>query len=285
MSPGTPAEETATRAATTRPRQETARGLRQDGQQQTVRARLDEPITDAGQATVTPEPPGRTTTPTPNVTPQPAPIPTPAPYATRMPHSVSAAPALPHVQGSWIARGLRWLRTLREARQASAVSFHELESGHLSIRVSPQIPTGRRIPLRQRFGFLGTRYNPSTVREITALGRIRSVFSRGNLGVGLATSVLGNLYDYTLGEHRGEGFGKEFWVSTGVDFVMTVGTGLTAATVVAGGVVLFGSAGVSLPLSAAVVGTAIAGAGISAILDHFQAGQRLKQAVSNGLDA
>ncbi|MEW6569412.1 MAG: hypothetical protein AB1449_14855 [Chloroflexota bacterium] len=97
----------------------------------------------------------------------------------------------------------------------------------------------------------------------------------------MATSVLGNLYDYTLGEHRGEGI-RGFLVSTGVDFVMTVGTGLAAAGLVAGIVVTLPF---TVPLVATVAGTAIAGVGISWILDRYGVGEWLKKGVSDGFDA
>jgi len=239
----------------------------------------EEPEEDAGQPTSTPTPLGGTPTP------EPAIVPTPAPWATPTPYSSSPGPSLPQIQGNLISRGLTWLRNLRNVSRSSAVTFNELESGHLSIRVSPRIAVGDRIALRQDFDFQGTRYNPSTIRDITAWGRIRAVFSRANLGLGLIASVAANAYDYTLGEHRGEGLGRGFWVSTGVDFAVSVGTGLAAASLVAGGVALLGLAGITAPLWAAVAGTAIVGAGVTYILDRTGAVDALKDRVSQGLDA
>ncbi|MEW6569447.1 MAG: hypothetical protein AB1449_15030 [Chloroflexota bacterium] len=123
------------------------------------------------------------------------------------------------------------------------------------------------------------------MRRITALGRIRGVFSKANLGVGLITSVLGNLYDYTLGEHRGERLGSDFFASTAVDFLANVGTGLAAAGVVAGGVALVGALGVTAPLVAVVAATAIAGAVISSLLDRSGILEQAKESVSQGFDA
>ncbi|MGQ9561849.1 MAG: OmpL47-type beta-barrel domain-containing protein, partial [Candidatus Oleimicrobiaceae bacterium] len=202
--------------------------------------------------------------------------------ATLIPLSARGGASLPQVQGRWPARGIRWLRNLRNVRRSSALAFHDLESGYTSIRVAERIPAGEKIPFRISLGFPGTRYLPETVRRITTSGLIRSIFSKGNLGVGLITSVLSNVYDYTLGEHRGESFGREFWVSTGVDFVMTVGTGLAAAGVVALGVLVVGG---TPPLWGAIAATAIVGAGITWILDRIGAGDWLKENVSEGLGA
>jgi hypothetical protein len=98
--------------------------------------------------------------------------------------------------------------------------------------------------------------------------------------------MLGNVYDYTLGDHRGEGFGREFWISTGIDYAMTIFTGLaaaglTAAIVTGAGVLL----GATAPLWAAVAGAAVIGAGISWWFDRAGAGEWLKEHVNEGLNA
>nr|NIS83577.1 hypothetical protein [Anaerolineales bacterium] len=140
----------------------------------------------------------------------------------------------PEIEGKWVARGLRLTRSASSALTAASIRFNALQSGHIGIRVSPRIPTGSKIPFRQRYGFDGTRYNPSTVSRITGRGLIKGALSKGTWIIALATSVVGNVIDYGFGEKRDTGIlSQEFAVSTAVDTVMAVGTGLAAAAIVA----------------------------------------------------
>lgn len=80
---------------------------------------------------------------------------------------------------------------------------------------------------------------------------MRGVFSKFSLGVGLATSVLGNIWDFTAGSQRETGvLSREFAVSTGVDFALAAGVGLASAGIVAGVALL---AGATLTLSAGIL--------------------------------
>jgi hypothetical protein len=161
---------------------------------------------------------------------------------------------------------------------ASRVAIHPLESGHVSIRVSPEVPVGSRIPLRQRFGLAGTRYNPETVIEDVGRNRISRAASRSSVLFALGTSLLGNLWDYTLGEHHEEGLGREFLVSTGVDTLLAVATGVAAAVTVA-------MLSLSLPVWGTVALVSILGLGIGLALEQIGVGDWLKDQLNAGLGA
>lgn len=96
-----------------------------------------------------------------------------------------------------------------------------------------------------------------------------------------------NLFEYGLGDHREEGIGsQEFWVSTGVDFGLSVVTGIIAATgvaiVAAGAAVVVGTA-VAAP--ALVIGAAIAGLGLSLYAEHKDIPDRVKAEANAFVDA
>lgn len=71
-----------------------------------------------------------------------------------------------------------------------------------------------------------------------------------------------NLYDYTIGEHKNEGLGQEFAVSTGVDILAAVGIGLAAAAIVS---LAVASAPFTMSAAAVVGTTALVSIGISAL--------------------
>jgi hypothetical protein len=189
-----------------------------------------------------------------------------------------SSPATAAVLGSWFARTLRGWRSGQDAMDASRVAIHPLESGHVSIRVSPEVPVGSRVPLRQRFGLDGTRYNPETVIEDVGENRISRAVSRSSVLFLVGTSLLGNLWDYTLGEHHEEGLGSEFLVSTAVDSLLAVATGVAAAGIVA-------AIGLSLPVWGTVAAVSVVGVGIGFALDQIGVGDWLKTQLNAGLEA
>jgi hypothetical protein len=189
-----------------------------------------------------------------------------------------SSPTSAAIQGSWFARTLRGWRSGQDAMDASRVAIHPLESGHVSIRVSPEVPVGSRIPLRQRFGLAGTRYNPETVVEDVDRSRVSSAVSRSSVLFALGTSLLGNLWDYTLGEHHEEGLGREFLVSTGVDTLLAVATGVAAAGIVA-------VMGLSLPVWGTVAAVSITGLAIGFALDQIGVSDWLKDRLNARLEA
>ncbi|MCL4466703.1 MAG: hypothetical protein M1389_11895 [Chloroflexi bacterium] len=116
------------------------------------------------------------------------------------------------------------------------------------------------------------------------------MFSKGSLVTGFLGSIGANLYDYGLGSQSELGLGsREFYVSTGVDFALTMGTGLAAAGTVAGVLALAGAAGLTAvaaaPVGVIVGATAVVGLGMSLVLDQFEVGRLLKEQVIQGLDA
>jgi hypothetical protein len=187
------------------------------------------------------------------------------------------------IAGIWLTRAFRWLRSGRGVSDASQVTINPLESGHVSIRVSPDVPVGSRVPLRQRFGLAGTRYNPETVIEEVGRSRVRDAASRSSILFALGTSLLGNLWDYTLGEHHEEGLGREFLVSTAVDTLLAVAIGVAA---IAGVTVVATLAGITFPTVGAALAV-VAGVGfvMGLALEWLGVGDWSKSILSRGLDA
>ena len=194
----------------------------------------------------------------------------------------SPSPAAIAAEGSWLSRAWKAIRSGQSLRDASRVTLNPLESGHVSVRVSPQIGVGEKIPFRQRYGLSGTRYNPATAQEAVAGSRVRSAVGRAGLVTALVGSVLGNLYDYTLGAKREVGLGKEFLVSSGIDFAISVGVGLVAAAAVVGSTTAFG---VTLPVWGTVALVTAVGVGLGLAIDATGIPSYLKANVGDGLDA
>ena len=114
------------------------------------------------------------------------------------------------------------------------------------------------------------------------MSRVRAAMSRGGLVTSLMAATLGNLYDYTIGEQREAGLGRELLVSTGIDFAIGVGVGLTAAAIVVGATALVG---LSLPVVGFVAAVAIAGVAIGAAVEATGLPAYLKSHVGPGIDA
>ena len=99
----------------------------------------------------------------------------------------------------------------------------------------------------------------------------------------MATSLVGNVIDYGFGRNRDKGIlSQEFAVSTGVDTVMAVGTGLVAAATVAGVAALFS---VTLPVSGAIIAAAALGTVIGIGLDSAGVGDAIKEKANETVDA
>ena len=151
---------------------------------------------------------------------------------------------------------------------------------------APSLARGTRASLLSRHYLRGGPYTRTTLsqvslRQFTLGNLIRG--AKGSIGVGLLTSLATNLWDFTVGTQRETGvLSKEFAVSTGVDLIMSVGTGLVAAGIVAGAAALFT---LTLPVSGAVALTAGVGVGMGLLLDATGAGRALKREVSEGMEA
>jgi hypothetical protein len=172
---------------------------------------------------------------------------------------------LPFTLGDIIRWDARALKIERGFERGSKLVVKELDGGYLSVSA----PAGAREELK----LAGTRYLPSTVAEATGSSLLRSSVSKASLITAALATIGTNLNDYGLGEHKDEGVGsQEFWVSTGVDLGLAVGTGFVAAVVVAGAV----SIGiVSAPAALVVVG--MLAVGISLGIDWAGVPDALKE--------
>lgn len=149
------------------------------------------------------------------------------------------------------------------------LNFTQLDDGHIS--VSAKTSPGTRMAYRadladEGFEFAGTRYNPSTVSNITARGLLKGAVSRSSLIFAGVVSIAQNLIDFGRGKEFGSSeFGDatvknpDFWVSTVVDSTVSIVVGASAAALV-GGIIVITGAVVALPV--AIVATAVVGVAI-----------------------
>ena len=186
-----------------------------------------------------------------------------------------------NVEGKWIAKGIRLIKTAGKVLTARSVMFNSLESGLTSVS-APSLQMGTRREFLQGFGFNGTTYKPSTLTNITGKQLVSGALSKGTWITAGVTSLIGNVIDYGFGKNKDKGFGQEFAVSTAVDTFMAVGTGVLAAGAVALGTALFS---VTLPVWGAIAFTALAGLAIGGMSDAFGVGNFLKTNVNKGVDA
>ncbi|MBS3772506.1 MAG: hypothetical protein KGY69_19800, partial [Bacteroidales bacterium] len=229
------------------------------------------------------------TPPPPTATPYPYRAPSPESYSTPYPTGQRAAgeyePTV-EVEGKWIAKGARWAKKVRNFFTARAVAFNSLDSGHISVS-APTKATGSRRSFLNRFGFRGTRYNPSTITGITGRQLIKGSLSKSTWITAAVTSIAGNVIDYGFGKNKDKGIvSQEFAVSTTVDTVMAVGSGLVAAATVA--LIGAGIAAVTpfaLSAAAGIALTAAAGVGIGYLLDRYGVNKKAKDIVNKGVDA
>jgi len=119
------------------------------------------------------------------------------------------------------------LKVVRGVDRATGLVVAELEGGYVSVSAPAAV--------REELRLAGTRYLPSTVTEATETSLLRSAAGKASLVVSAVASLGTNLYEYGLGEHKDKGIGsQEFWVSTGVDFGLSISIGLFAAAFVVG---------------------------------------------------
>jgi hypothetical protein len=104
-----------------------------------------------------------------------------------------------------------------------------------------------------------------------------------SLGITTLAAVGTNLYEYGLGEHKDKGVGsQEFWVSTGVDFGLSILTGIVAACGLTAVMAALGVAVVSGPVW---VGAAVAGVILSIGSDLIGLPPTLKDGTNRLVDA
>jgi hypothetical protein len=229
------------------------------------------------------------TTPSPP-TPTPAPLPIPRPDPRLTPEIVATPrPGVrnepPELEGKWAARGLRLVKSARSALTAREVMYRALESGYISVS-APTRAIGTRREFLSGYGFLGTRYKPSTITSISGRHLIAGALSKASWITAGVTSAIGNVIDYGLGKNKDKGIAsQEFVVSTGVDTVMAVGTGVVSAAAVAvGGAVLTAATPIVVTTTAAIVATAGIGFLLGLALDHFGVSEKAKKVVNHGVD-
>ncbi|GAB4415880.1 MAG: hypothetical protein Kow002_01280 [Anaerolineales bacterium] len=187
-------------------------------------------------------------------------------------------------QGTWDASKLRHLK------------FTQLESGKISVRA--ETPPGTRLSyrtevLKEGFDFAGTRYNHQTVSSATSKGLWKGAWSKGSLALAGLVSFGTNLLEFGSGQKFGTQEywdatvkKREFWVSTGVDVIVSVAAGLAAAAVVAGAIALFAGTtfGTLLALPAVAIIAAVGvGFGISLWLEAHGIPEGIKAFINNKL--
>ncbi|HKZ53884.1 MAG TPA: hypothetical protein VJ123_00275 [Anaerolineales bacterium] len=187
---------------------------------------------------------------------------------------------------------LKWGMKINSIEDASALQFHNLPSGHVSVRVGSAVAEGEKIAFRQgeAYRYLGTRYNPGTVAGITSRNLLKSPFTKIGLRLGIGVPVVTNLVDYGFGEHRQQGIlSHDFLASTSVDIVKGFGTGLAAAGIVAGGIALATAAGVTAVAAAPLWLAMSVAAGLGFVFglaaDHVVEKYQIKAKVADGLGA
>ncbi|MGQ9573198.1 MAG: C39 family peptidase [Dehalococcoidia bacterium] len=191
-------------------------------------------------------------------------------------------PHLPFVEIpgiAWDVRALKLVRSAGKAQDLSPMAFRALEGGYVSVS-GPAV-------LRDELELAGTRYLPTTVAQATGRSLVRSAISGSSVLVSGAGSIAVNLFDYSLGEHCEDKVGsQEFWVSTGVDFGLSVVVGILSACAVAGAAALaatvFSTAIAASPL---VVTTAVLGIGFSLLLEALTVPEGIKSEANEFVDA
>ncbi len=140
------------------------------------------------------------------------------------------------------------------------------------------------------FEFYGTRYAAGTVASRTAGGLWRNARSKGSLALAGVVALGQNLWQYGTDPTQGTTFwdrtvrNREFWVSTGVDFGISVLVGLAAAAVVAGAIALLAGTAVGTFLAmpaVAIVVTLGVSLGIGWGLDSLRVPDKLKAFLNN----
>ncbi len=193
------------------------------------------------------------------------------------------------IPGKWGGRFTRLARSSWNVCKSRAIQFKDLGTGLFSVS-APTLSKGTRRKFINDYGFKPGAYKPSTIGSINARELIKGTFRKVPLGLAFVTSLAANIWDYGFGRKREEKFPtQEFFVSTGIDYTITVGSGLAATGLVSLGIAGLAALGVTAVATAPValvLGIAAAlGLGIGFALDSTGAGKILKQKVNEGIDA
>jgi hypothetical protein len=180
---------------------------------------------------------------------------------------------------TFIPPALAGAQGVRDVLSVKDLVFKNLGEGKVS--VSSSTPPGTKLDYKagladENYPFEGTRYNATTVAGITLSGILKNSLSKGAWEFAGLGALLVNLYEYGKGSTSLQdfanrtGLNSDFWVSTGVDTVISVAEGAVAAVAVGGFFALLGIAGVfTAPLWLVAGVTAIAGIGIGLAVEHF----------------
>ena len=184
-------------------------------------------------------------------------------------------------EGKWVGKVYKYVKKARDMITASSIMYKTLESGQISIS-APTIPIGDKRTFLDGFDLFGTKFNPSTITDVTGKYQISKALSKSTWITAALTSLVGNVIDYGVGKNKDKGLGQEFAVSTAVDTVMSVGIGLLATGAVVGVATLIGA---TLTVPAAIAATAVAGLAIGGILDAGGVNTFIKDKANNAVDA
>ena len=168
---------------------------------------------------------------------------------------------------------------LHQALRVRRLKFTRLEDGYVSVRA--ETPPGTRQAYRalvaeEGFEFYGTRYAARTVAARTAGGLWRNALSKGSLALAGVVALGQNLWPYGTDPSQGATFidrtvkNRAFWVSTGVDFGVSVLVGLGAALLVGAFVTA------TTPLWLAVAATTVVGMVLGGLVEFVGLPQMLK---------
>jgi hypothetical protein len=187
---------------------------------------------------------------------------------------------------SLLDEAVGFYQTVRDILKVRHLQFIRRPGGKVSIRALR--PRGAReayrVGLRSDWGFVSRRgglYKPQTIAKGTAKGLLKSRVSKGSLILSGVVSLVQNLWAFGTDPSQGATFwdrtvkNRKFWISTGVDFALNVATGVAAAAIVGGALILVAPA-VTVPLAAAVGLTFVTSVVLSIALDRLGVPDRIK---------
>jgi hypothetical protein len=176
--------------------------------------------------------------------------------------------------------------------------LHLNDLGNRKVSVSVDAPAGDKLWYKsclagEGFDLTGTTYKVSSVAFRTGAGLLKGSISNPTVATAGIGSFLGNMFEYGYGNTDSPQDlvdstvgNQDFWASTVADTIISVGVGIAAAAVVAGGIavgaLLFG---VTAPLWAPVAATAVLAVGAGLVLEATGVNEKGKDVVNQAIDA
>ena len=187
---------------------------------------------------------------------------------------------------SWLDEVVGLYQTVRDILEVWHLRFIRRPGGRVSIRAlkPPGAREAYRVKLRSNWEFISPRgglYKPGTIARGTAKGLLKSSISKGSLIISAGVSLVQNLWTFGTDPSQGATLwdrtvkNRKFWISTGVDFALSVATGVAAAGIV-GGVLVLAAPFVTVPLAGAVFLTFGTSVLLSIGLDQLNVPDRIK---------